>query len=539
MENTKFKIISIGSSTNHRDAIVESARLQDFDLVFYQDIQNFMDHLAQAANQIVLVFIEHNPPSYDAFAIRGAMMENHKEIPTIIKMQGFVRFEDMDQIIALKIKRVISEYGLDELGETIKKYNRREDLEIEDEIREAYILECHELLEEIESSILELEAHPSDIDSLNKLFRTVHTIKGSSGIVRWKEFEMYIHAFEELLTEVNSGRHVIDHSLAAVLLKGFDRMVELIESLSAERRLNFDQEQWISELTIQHIPSRLEAQTDKRTQQENGAKSTKVQGSRTIKVPIDSLSKLSFFVAQMLESQKKCHALVRSTDKANFDQQIIEIDTIICEIEEIEQDMLEKLEEVRCVSLKSVFQPYPRVVRDLGRSLAKQVEISFEGEDIRVDNTIASVLSNSLIHLVRNCIDHGIESVDQRLANHKKATGTIHIEGQKKGDDVTIIVTDDGQGIDLKRVHDLAIKRNLASAESLHNMPPDELIKIIFAPGFSTAEAVSSISGRGVGMDMVKSTVESVGGVIRVETLPGLGSKFILEFHGKNSVIYF
>ncbi len=539
MDQDKFKIAYLGLDEKARGIFSKAAASLGFSTVFFKTPQEFTAEATKNAHQIILLFLDHTLPHIDAFAVRSSMLSQYDDLPTVVKLTGMVRLDEMDQIIALKIKRVISDYSFNDVVETIQKYNRKVDLEIEEEVKTAFILECNELLEDVESAILELETHPSDMNALKRLFRTVHTIKGSSRVVRWREFETYVHAYEELLGEIDSGFRVVNHQSAAVLLQGFDRIVALVDSITKGQHLEFNLNEWISDF---HVLDREAAATTTPTENEHEAvptRSSRTQGMRTINVPIEALSKLTFFVTLMLENQKKCHQLIRQLDQHNLSSKVQEIDSLITQLEATEEEILVNLDEVRCVALRSVFRPYARIVHDLSRTLSKQIQLVITGEDIRVDNTIASVLGNSLIHLIRNCIDHGIESPEKRRECGKEPTGTILVEAIRTNNGLTVTVQDDGHGIDLQRVAAQALKRNLYTQDQINRMSEAELISIIFQPGFSTATIVSSISGRGVGMDMVKNTVESVGGRLSVTSILGQGSKFMLEFHGKNSVIYF
>lgn len=539
MNRETFKIAYLGADAAAEALLLQASAAEGFACIFFKKSKDLVQFLNEEAHRIVMLFMDHNPPAMDAFAIRGSIMNQFEDVPTIIKIPGMVRLDEMDQIISLKIKRVISEYLLDDIRDTIQKYNRKVDLDIEEEVKTAFILECNELLEDVESAILELEAHPSNMNALKRLFRCIHTIKGSSRVTRWREFETYVHAYEELLSEIDGGIRVVNHASASILLEGYDRIVALVDSITKGQRLIFDVNQWIADFHAldQDIPSTnplRESEQDPTT-----ARTSRTQGTRTINVPIEALSKLTYYVSLMLENQKKCHALIRSLDARNLNEKIHEIDALVTQIESTEEEILVNLEEVRCVPLRSVFRPYARIVHDLSRTLAKNIQLVITGEDIRVDNTIASVLGNSLIHLIRNSIDHGIESPEARQASGKSPMGIIHVAAVRTDDGLTVTVEDDGDGINLQRVASHAVNRKLYTQDQVNRMSEEELISIIFQPGFSTASAVSSISGRGVGMDMVKNTVESVGGIIRARTTAGKGSQFILEFHGKNSVIYF
>ncbi len=535
-----FHVVHLGSSHEHDEVFTAVCEKLGFSYQHLDTIGALRHYLVDYSQSVVLIFCDHDPSqNQDAFLVRSELMEDFSDIPFLLRMNELARFEDMEKIIELRIKAIISHYRQDELTEYIKKFNRKDEIEMEDMIRKTFVLEANELLEVAESAILELEQHPSNVEALNQLFRNIHTIKGSCRIMRWKEFEAYTHEYEALLAQVDTGRVAVTPHIAGILLKGFDHMVELVEAISKEERINFDLKAWLAELnSYKSLPEDALAVMDTGDGRE-AARSTKVQGTRTIKVPVDALSQLTYYVTIMSELQEQLHNQVRELKQEFSQKRVDEIDAVITEIESIEKDMMDKLEEVRCVAVKSIFRPYPRIIRDLSRTLGKQVDLIIDGEETRIDNTIASILSNSLIHLIRNSIDHGIELPEVRKERGKYELGTIRIIASKNSEELQLVIEDDGNGIDVQKVGAIAVKKGLFPKGEIERMTDDEIMNIIFLPGFSTSDAVSAISGRGVGMDMVKSSVESVGGHIHVESQKGKGSRFKLKFSLKSSVIYF
>ncbi len=539
VENPGFTVVHVGRDQSLQVVFTEVCKPFEFAFQHFETLGAFQHFLVDYSQSVVLVFFDHDLPHSDAFEAREKLMEDYSDIPLIVKMNELAKFEDMEKIIELRIKGLISQYSRDELTETIKKYNRKDELEMEEAIRKTFVLEANELLEVAESAILELEQHPSNVEALNQLFRNIHTIKGSCRIMRWKEFEAYTHEYEALLAQVDKGRLAVTPQVAGILLKGFDHMVELVEAISKEERILFDLKAWLTELnSYKNLPEEA-VQLGDAGEAPELTRSTKVQGARTIKVPVDALSQLTYYVTIMSELQEQLHNQVRDLKQNVTPKKIEDIDAIVSEIETIEKDMMDKLEEVRCVAVKSIFRPYPRIIRDLSRTLHKQVDLVIEGEELRIDNTIASVLGNSLIHLIRNSIDHGIETPEVRKSRGKSETGTIRIVASKDSEELLLSIEDDGNGIDVAKVGKIAVEKGLYPQGEIVRMTDEEIMNIIFLPGFSTSDALSTISGRGVGMDMVKSSVESVGGTLKVESQKGLGSRFRLRFSTKNSVIYF
>ncbi len=257
--------------------------------------------------------------------------------------------------------------------------------------------------------------------------------------------------------------------------------------------------------------------------------------STSIRVDVAKVDQLINLVGEIVITQSMMSLLGKSLEGPMAEK----FQAVANELERNTREIQEAVMSIRMLPVSFVFNRFPRVVRDLSSKLGKQIDLIIEGGDTELDKGLTEKLVDPLTHLVRNSIDHGIESPEKRRECGKEPTGVILVEALRTNDGLTVTVQDDGHGIDLQRVAAHALKRNLYTEDQISRMSEDELISIIFQPGFSTAAVVSSISGRGVGMDMVKNTVESVGGRLSVTSVLGQGSKFILEFHGKNSVIYF
>jgi two-component system chemotaxis sensor kinase CheA len=193
----------------------------------------------------------------------------------------------------------------------------------------------------------------------------------------------------------------------------------------------------------------------------------------------------------------------------------------------VSSQLQETVMDIRMLPVRHVFERFPRLVRDLARQQGKEIELILEGEATRIDKAIIDEIGEPLVHLVRNAVDHGIETPEARMARGKTPTGTILLSAAQESNHVVITIMDDGAGIDAARVRQRAVQRGLLKGEE--NLSERELVQLIFAPGFSTSEAVSELSGRGVGLDVVLKSIERLNGLVEVETVPGVGSKFIIE----------
>jgi two-component system chemotaxis sensor kinase CheA len=199
------------------------------------------------------------------------------------------------------------------------------------------------------------------------------------------------------------------------------------------------------------------------------------------------------------------------------------------QLERISFDLQEQITQLRMFPIKTVFRKIPRIVRDLAVKCGKEIELDIKGEDTELDKTVLEQISDPLVHLVRNCVDHGIEAAEERTANGKPAKGRITIKAYTEGDIVYLEVEDDGRGIDVGKIKEKILENRLASKEEIEMMDEGQIMDYIFRPGFSTAETVSEISGRGVGMDVVRRNISLVKGNIKIESKKGYGTKFIIQ----------
>ncbi|RDZ65029.1 chemotaxis protein CheA [Haloferax sp. Atlit-12N] len=243
-----------------------------------------------------------------------------------------------------------------------------------------------------------------------------------------------------------------------------------------------------------------------------------ISAVKSVRVDVDQLDELHELVEQLVTSRIK---LRNAIDVG----QTTALDTLD-ELDKISSNLQNTVMDMRLIPLKKVFDKFPRLVRDLAREQDKRVSFKVEGADIELDRTILDEISDPLMHVLRNAVDHGIEDPDVREANGKSRTGTIRLSARRQHDTVIVTVEDDGGGINADAVREKAVDKGVATREEVNQMPDSEVYDYIFHPGFSTNDEITDVSGRGVGMDVVKTTVESLDGSVSVESEPGEGSTF-------------
>ncbi|MBE6081736.1 chemotaxis protein CheA [Acidilutibacter cellobiosedens] len=271
------------------------------------------------------------------------------------------------------------------------------------------------------------------------------------------------------------------------------------------------------------ITAERESVTQKEKKEKNGgtvSKSAKV--GKTVRVDIDRLDNLMNLVSELIIIKTRMEGIGETSNKEGMNEAIEYL-------ERITTSLHDAVMKVRMVPIERVFNRFPRMVRDLSKELKKNVSLQMSGDETEVDRTVIDEIGDPLIHLIRNSIDHGIEHPEERKKLGKDETGTVILKAYPDGNNVVVEVEDDGSGINFEKIKKKAVEKDLINGKNADTMSKEEAIELLFKPGFSTSDVISDVSGRGVGLDVVKSKIESIGGSIEVETKEGKGTKFIIR----------
>lgn len=401
-----------------------------------------------------------------------------------------------------------------------------------------FVTEGFEYLAQAEEALLALESDPGDKESVNVVFRAFHTIKGVSGFLELHRIAELSHHAETLLSKVRDDELTYSGALADLSLQTID----VLKALLAEAREG-------GETGVLHIPPSFgplfrtlsdpglpekidEGEMDsfaagpKEGAAADGEETPSAGGSRkggenSVRVRTDRLDSLVDMVGELVIAHSMLAqdpAILR--DRGGLSRKVDHTNKILRELQDLSTAL-------RMVPLKPAFRKVARVVRDLSRKSGKPVRLVSEGEDTEIDRTMVDILADPLIHMVRNSVDHGLESPDDREAAGKPREGVVQIKAYQAGGNVVIEVSDDGRGLDRDRI--LAKARERGVVESDRALTDQEVYHLIFAPGFSTAASVTEVSGRGVGMDVVRRNVESLRGRVTIDSTPGKGSTFSIH----------
>lgn len=254
----------------------------------------------------------------------------------------------------------------------------------------------------------------------------------------------------------------------------------------------------------------------------NTAAAADKRSSQTVRVDMRRLDELMNLVGELVINRTRL-------DDIGAAHKLKDLNEALSRVSQISSSLQSVVMQVRMVPVEQVFDRFPRMVRDLSKKLNKKINLVVEGKETEMDRTVIDEIGDPMVHLIRNAIDHGIESPEDRAARGKSEVGTITLIARHEGNNVLIEVKDDGKGVDPTIIGRLAVERGIFTAEQIAKMPPEEIIKIIFLPGFSTAKEVSDLSGRGVGMDAVKAKLEDLNGVLELESKVGEGSRVTIK----------
>lgn len=453
-----------------------------------------------------------------------------------------------------------------------------------DEILVEFLNETRDCLTVIDNDLVELERNPSSEDQLSNVFRMFHTIKGTSGFLELERLGRVTHHAETVLSEMRDGRLEANPNLFTTLFKAVDRVKEIVESLeSTGQEGTGNDDQIVAALdqisqgqsagsgiepgpSVQPAPPAEGQQTNVTTSErqivsedktpsvesppqpvqtsesadavatpvvkqpqavpeeapKSEAPAQSQQARSTLRIDVDRLESLMTLVGELVLTRNQLVQISRKDADSIYTSPLQRLSQITSELQE-------EVMKSRMQPIESAWSQLPRIARSLAVDLGKQIELKMHGSDTEIDRQVLDIIRDPLIHMVRNAADHGIETPAQRIASGKPPVGHISLEAYHQGGHIIIELTDDGKGLDLEAIRQKALSKGMATETELAGKPASQLLNYIFEAGFSTASEVTSVSGRGVGMDVVRSNIEQIGGTISVDSKYGHGTSFTFK----------
>lgn len=439
---------------------------------------------------------------------------------------------------------------------------------------EIFIVEAIEKMSDAQNIILDLEGDLTNKEKINELFRIFHTIKGECGFLKIATLGELAHNIENILDLVRDNKVTLNVKIIDKLLQGIDLSKEIISRLKEGKIVIFndilinDYIDSIKDITKNYQTSIGEVliENDKLTQNEvnNILEEQKLsvytkkfgeiamERSYLNKNDIeDGLAKQHQAIKEEEQSKKtkKNDQIIKvRASKINYivdmigellivQSQISDHSPAFSQIKKITRTLQYSAMQLRTEQIKILFNNSKRVIRDISQKLGKPINVEFVGEELEVDRNLIENLEEPIMHLIRNAISHGIESVEDRIKKNKNREGKITLEAERRGNKIIISVTDDGSGLNKEKILKKALSKKIIKKESIENMTDEEIYNLIFIEGFSTVENIDYVSGRGVGMDIVKSTVASLKGIVEVNTQKDCFSRFSMIFPLNTAII--
>ena len=428
-----------------------------------------------------------------------------------------------------------------------------------DELTREFLIESQEGLDRMERCLTELEERPQDADLIGDIFRSVHTIKGTTGFLGFKRLEKLAHSGENLLGLVREGKLTADGPTTTGLLELLDGLRSILKSIEVEGSEGDGEDTvLIARLDELQLPAHAHAKqphvqatvhagaavdvvpqhkaepeaaiaapaaaapvlekAHAEPEVDAGKSRTAAAGSAaesTLRVDVTLLNRMMNLVGELVLTRNQ--VLQATAADPNLTLLSRRLDMVTA-------DLRESVMKARMQPVSNIFSKMPRIVRDLSQMLGRKVRLQMEGQETELDKSLLEAIKDPLTHAVRNSLDHGIEPPEVRQAAGKDAEGTLRLRAVQEGSHVVIEVSDDGAGIAVEKVRAKAIEKGLITADKAANLVERELLQLVFLPGFSTAAAVTNVSGRGVGMDVVRTNVEKIGGKVELESMAGKGT---------------
>jgi two-component system chemotaxis sensor kinase CheA len=395
-----------------------------------------------------------------------------------------------------------------------------------------FISETREHLGGMNECIVALEKNSADRDTVDTLFRYAHSIKGMSASMEFADIAELAHAMEDLMDGVRKSDYIFSASMADLLLEAVDRIADMlrdVENGGSGRgdisEINRKLKSWVSseERGTYSGPETNGLEESPPDNPEAGvaaapeSRKDQPEIKQTVRVKSETLDNLVNITGELVTAKHRLMMIGKELESNGLNEAITELSKLL-------RVLRGEVMKVRLMPFAALADRFPRAVRDTAKRSGKEVAFEVRGKDLEIDRGILEELAVPLVHLLRNAVDHGLETAEERLAAGKSAVGTVRLEVQREKDLVVITVRDDGRGMDSVKLIESAIERGLVKSEQRSAISPRQAFMLTCIPGFSTAQEVTDISGRGVGMDVVRCSVQSLGGNLSINSQLGAGT---------------
>ena len=419
------------------------------------------------------------------------------------------------------------------------------------ELVQDFLVETNEIIENLDHDLVELESNQNDLELLNKIFRGAHTMKGSSSFLGFNKLAELTHHAEDILNKLRKGEMVVTREIMDTLLEFVDKTKQIISDIengtdNTDCTSVIEDLKLASEGKLTSKTKNTSAAQPAQAAQPAAAPAPKPQAApkqeapkvvhqatpveQTIRVDVSRLDSLVNLVGELVLSRNMLSQIAGELENKFENEYLVE--QLLVATNSIGMNTTElqlAIMKTRMIAIGKVFNKFPRVVRDIARDTGKEIELIISGEETELDKQVIESIGDPLLHMIRNSCDHGIETPDVRLAKGKPRMGTVNLSAYHEGNHVVIEIKDDGAGMDPNKLKRKAIEKGVITVDEANSMDDKQAFALIFKPGFSTAEKITNISGRGVGMDVVRTNIEKLNGIITIDSKIDEGSTFYLK----------
>ncbi len=442
------------------------------------------------------------------------------------------------------------------------------------EILDSFIVESNEIIERLGQDLMALEKDPRNAELHNVIFRAVHTMKGTSSFLGFEQMTGLAHKFEDVLNKIRRGELTVTSDKMDVMFEAYDLLKILLERIEqrnydpmdlagVENKLSViaaggtvelrsapnaaavpaettEMVQGEEEIPLENLTDEPPAHAEEKesvvpqpgmmSPQAGGQPAAAKSVDSTIRVDVSRLDTLMNLVGELVLGRNRLsqisHQMNEQYDNVPISRELLETNS---HIDFITTELQMAVMKTRMVPIAKVFNKIPRLIRELSKEMKKDMDLEIFGEETELDKSLIEELNDPLVHLIRNAADHGVESPDERVAKGKPARGKVVVRADHEGNHIVISIQDDGKGMDPEKLKRKAIEKGLLTEAEAAEMAVKDAYNLVFLPGFSMAQKVTNVSGRGVGMDVVRTNVQKLKGTIDIESEINVGSKFIIK----------
>lgn len=385
--------------------------------------------------------------------------------------------------------------------------------------KQAYLDEAKELVEMLNTALLELEKNPSDTSRIDELFRGTHTLKGMSAAMGYDKLADFNHKMENTLDVIRKNKYKATTAFIKLMFQCFDILETLLGDVENEKDSNIELSPFVKALENEDI---FNEEKNVTSVNEGISTNAQIPDTRTLRIKSDHLDHLVDLAGELVIEREKLEQQVIMIDKPELETAFNNLKSVIIELQV-------GIMQSRVVPVRNIFNRFSRLVRDTAEPLGKKINFKIRGEEIEIDKTILDDVAEALVHLLRNAVSHGIEPVEERKKAGKNPTGKLSLIASKEKDHILIKVEDDGKGIDADNIRKKIVEEGFLKNEEASHLTENETYLYLTKPGFSSQEKTTDLSGRGVGLDVVKEKIEQMSGRLEIKSEKGRGSTFLLK----------